>query len=86
MSCQIVDSPNISLIKCHDLLDKLKRIEHPVGEGQYGKVYIIDDLNYAIKVIPKSLGNYESRGESSVDSSYEESYGDYNDSSQGDDH
>ena len=53
MNCSTIHSSNIHLLECHKVLDRLKKLDSPVGEGQFGKVYILDDLNYAIKVIPK---------------------------------
>ena len=67
--CLIVEE-KLSLVDCHIMLDQLKKMKGPVGEGQSGKVYILPDLNYAIKVIPKrenDYQSYDSSGESSSD-------------------
>jgi serine/threonine protein kinase len=72
MSCDTVSASNVNLIECHNMLDRLQKVEGPVGEGQFGKVYIFKDLNYAIKVIPKQNKDYES-----VDSWGEESNSDF---------
>lgn len=53
MSCNIFNKGTPNLIECHDMLDKLKKVTAPIGQGKQGKVYILEDLNYAIKVIPK---------------------------------
>jgi len=71
MSCDTVSASDVNLIECHTMLDKLQKIEGPVGEGQFGKVYIFKDLNYAIKVIPKlNSEDYESWSDGDLGSSF----------------
>lgn len=64
--CLIVEE-KLSLIDCHIMLNHLKKSKGPVGEGQSGKVYILPDINYAIKVIPKREENRGSDSDEAID-------------------